>query len=125
MYSTYNEEKYVVADRFITTLKNKIYKHMRAVTKKAYFDVLDDKTYHSSIKMNPIDVKCNSYAEYNVDSDSKGAKFKISDHVRFSKYESIFVKRCASNWSKEVLIISKIKNTVPRNQIKKNLEYKN
>ena len=120
MYSTYNEEKYVVADRFITTLKNKIYK--QSCDKKAYFDVLDDKTYHSSIKMNPVDVKCNSYAEYNVDSNSKGAKFKISDHVRFSKYESIFVKRYASNWSKEVLVISKIKNTVPRNQIKKDLE---
>ena len=90
MYSTYSEEKYVVADRFITTLKNKIYKHMRAVTKKAYFDVLDDNTYHSSIKMNLIDVKCNSYAECNVDSNSKGAKFNISDHVRFFKVRKYF-----------------------------------
>ena len=55
MYSTYNEGKYVVAERFITTLKNNIYRHMRAVSKNVYFDVLDDildkynNTYHNTI----------------------------------------------------------------------------
>ena len=43
MYSTYNEEKSVAAERFITTLKNKIFKHMTAISKNVYFDVLDDK----------------------------------------------------------------------------------
>ena len=71
MYSTYNEGKSVVAESFIKTLKNKIYKHMTAVSKKIYFDVLDDifdkynNTYHRTIKMKPIDNKSNSYAEYN------------------------------------------------------------
>ena len=42
MYSTYNEGKSVVAERFIRTLKNKIFKHMTAISKNVYFDVLDD-----------------------------------------------------------------------------------
>ena len=63
MYSTYNEGKSVVAERFIRTLKNKLYKHMTATGKNVYYDVLDDvvnkynNTKHSTIKMKPIDVK--------------------------------------------------------------------
>ena len=71
MYSTYNEGKSAVAERFIKTLKNKIYKHMTAVSKNVYFEVLDDivdeynNTYHRTIKMRPIDVKSDSFVEYN------------------------------------------------------------
>ena len=63
MYSTYNEGKSVVAERFIRTLKNKLYKHMTATGKNVYYDVLDDvvnkynNTWHNSIKMRPIDIK--------------------------------------------------------------------
>ena len=77
MYSTYNEGKSVVAGRFIRTLKNKIYKHMTAISKNVYFDVLDDiddgynNTYHKTIKMKPIDVEDNSFAEYNEESNEK------------------------------------------------------
>ena len=62
MYSTYNEGKSVVAERFIRTLENKIFKHMKAVSKNVYFDVLDDivdkynNTVHRTIKVKPIDV---------------------------------------------------------------------
>ena len=62
MYSTYNEGKSVVAERFIRTLKNKLYKHMTTTSKNVYYDVLDDivnkynNTKHSIIKMKPIDV---------------------------------------------------------------------
>ena len=42
MYSTYNEGKYVVAERFIRILKNKIFKHITAISKNVYFDVIDD-----------------------------------------------------------------------------------
>ena len=62
MYSTYNEGKSVVAERFIRTLKNKLYKHMTASGKNAYYDDLDDivneyyNTKHSTIKMKPKDV---------------------------------------------------------------------
>ena len=51
MHSTYNEGKPVVAERFIRTLKNKIFKHMTAISKNAYFDVLDDivNKYHNTV----------------------------------------------------------------------------
>ena len=115
MYSTYNEGKSVVAERFIRTLKNKIFKHMTAVSKNVYFDVLDDivdkynNTVHRTIKMKPIDVTSDSYAEYNEDSNVTKPKFKVGDHVKISKYKNIFAKGYTQNWSGEVFIISKIK----------------
>ena len=69
MYSTCNEGKSVVAERFVRTLKNKIFKHMTTTSKNVYFDVLDDivnkynNTVHRTIKTKPIDVTGNSYAE--------------------------------------------------------------
>ena len=119
MYSTHNEAKSVVAERFIRTLKNKIYKHMTAMSKNVYFNVLDDivdeynDTYHKTIKMKPIDVKNDSFAEFNEESNEKDPKFKIDDHVRISKYKNNFAKGYAPNWSEEIFIIKKIKNTVP------------
>ena len=71
MYSTYNEPKSVVAERLIRTLKNKIFKHMTAVSKNVSFDVLDDivnkynNTVHKTIKMKPVDVTDNSNTECN------------------------------------------------------------
>ena len=70
-------------------------------------------TVHRTIKMKPIDVTYDSYAEYNVDSNEKDPKFKIGDHVRISKYKNILAKGYNPNWSEEVFVISKIKNTVP------------
>ena len=113
MYSMYVEGKSVVAERFIRTLKSKILKHMTTVSKNVYFDVLGgivskyNNTVHRSIKMKPIDVKSDSYAEYNEDSNEKDPKFKVGDHVRISKYKNIF-----HNWS-EAFVVTKIKNTVP------------
>ena len=63
--------------------------------------------------MKPIDVKSNSYAECNADSNDKDPKFKIRDHIGTSKCKKIFAKGNAPNWSEEVFVISKIKNTVP------------
>ena len=66
MYSTYNEGKSVVDERFITTLKNKVFRDMIAISKNVYFDVLDDilnkynNTVHRSIKMKLIDVTADS-----------------------------------------------------------------
>ena len=74
LYSTYNEGKSVVAERFIRNLKNKILKHMKAIWKNVYFDVLDDivhkynNTVHRTIKMKPIDVTDDYYAEYSENS---------------------------------------------------------
>ena len=71
---------------------------MTAVSKNIYFDVSNDivdkynSTYHRTIKMKPIDIKYDFYAEYNVGSNNKDPKFKIGDHVRISKYQNIFAK---------------------------------
>ena len=119
MYSTYNEGKSVIAERFIRTLKNKIFKHMRAISKHFYFDVLDDivnkynNTVHRTIKMKTIEVTGDSHAEYNEDSNKKDPKFKVGDHVRISKYKNILAKGYAPNWSEDVFVDSWIKNAVP------------
>ena len=119
MYSTYNEGKSVVAERFIRTLKNKIFKHMTAVLKNVCFDVLDDivnkynKTIHRATKIKPIDVIYDSYAEYNEDSNKKDPKFTVGDRIRISKYKKIFAKVYTQNWSEKGFIISKMKNAVP------------
>ena len=97
MYSTYNEEKSVVAERFIRTLKNKIYKHMTAISKNVYFDVLGDivddfnNTYHKTIKMKPVDVGDDYFADYKEESNKKDPKFNVGDHVRISKFKNVFV----------------------------------
>ena len=114
MYSTYNEGKSVVAERFIRTLKN-----MTAISKNVCFDGLDDivnkynNTVHRTIKMKPIYVASDSYAEYNENSNKNNPKFEVGDHVRISKYKNTFVKGYAPKWSEEVFVVIGIKNTVP------------
>ena len=128
MYSAYDEGKSVVAERFIRTLKNKIFNHMTAIQQNIYFDVLDhivnkyNNTVHRTIKMKPIDVTSDSYAEYNEDSNKRYPKFKVGDHVRISKRKNIFVKAYAPNWLKEVFVLRKIKNTVQWTYIVRDLK---
>ena len=113
MYSTHNERKSVVAERFIRTLKNKIYKHMPAISKNVYFDVLNDivnkydNTYHKTIKIKPINDKHDSFAEYKEESNEKDPRFKVNDYVRISKYKNIFAKEYATNWSEEIFVAKK------------------
>ena len=98
MYSAYNIGKSVVAERFIRMLKNKIFKRMTAVSKNVSFDVLDsivnkyNNSNYRTIKMKPIDVTSDSYAEYNKDSNEKDPKFKVGYRVRISNYKNIFAK---------------------------------
>ena len=114
MYSIYNEGKSVVAERFIRTLKTKIYKYMTSVSKNVYIDQLDDmvgeynNTYHRTIKIKPADVKDNTYIDFNKKVNDKDPKFKVGDHVRISKYKNIFAKGYTPNWSEEVFVVSKI-----------------
>ena len=76
---------------------------MTIVSKNVYFDVLDDivdkynNTYQKTIKMKPINVKSDSFAEYNGESNEKDPKFKVGDHVRISKYKNVFAKEYAPN----------------------------
>ena len=98
MHSTNNEGKSVIAERFIRTLKNKIYKYMTSISKNVYIDKLDDivneynNTYHRTIKMKPVDVKDNTYIDFKKEINDKDPKFKVGDHVRISKYKNIFAK---------------------------------
>ena len=120
MYSTYNEGKSVVAERFIRTLKNKLYKHMTANGKNVYYDVLDDvvneynNTKHSTIKMKPMDVGDGINKRVYIDEhNEKDSRFKVGDRVRISKYKNIFAKGYTPNWSTEIFIVDKINDTVP------------
>ena len=67
--------------------------------------------------MQLIDVKNDSCAEYNEKSNEKDPKFKVSDHARISKYKYIFAKGYAPNWSEDIFVVKKIKNTLPWNYI--------
>ena len=67
--------------------------------------------------MKPIDVTDDSYAEYNEYFNKKDPKFKVGDHVRVSKYKNIFAKGYVPNWSEEVFVVSKVKNTVPQTYV--------
>ena len=92
---------------------------MTAIQQNIYFDVLVDivdkynSAVHKAIKMKPIEVINGFYAEYNEIANKKDPKFKVGDNVRISKYKNIFAKGYTPNWSEEVFVINKIKNTVP------------
>ena len=95
MYSTYTEGKSVLAEDLLERWRKKFF-NKTAVSINAYFDVLADivnkynNTVHRSIKMKPINITSDSYAEYNEDSNKKDPKFKVGDHVRISNYKNIF-----------------------------------
>ena len=97
MYSTHNEGKSVVAERFSRTLKTEICKYMTSVSKNVYINKLDDivgeyNTYHRAIKMKPVDVK-DTYIDFKKkEVDDKDPKFKVGYHLRISKYKNIFAK---------------------------------
>ena len=117
IYSIHNEGKSVVAERFIRTLKNKIYKYVTSTTKNKYIDKLHDiedeynNTYHRTIKKKPVDIKDNTQIDFDEEVNNKDPKF--GDYVRISKYKNIFAKGYMPNWLEEAFISSKIKNTVP------------
>ena len=114
MYSTHNERKSVVVERFIRSIKNKIYKHMTSISKSVYIDKLDDivnkynNARHRIITMKPIDVKDNTYIDFGKEVNDNNPKFKVGYHVRISKYKNIFAKGYTPNWSEEVFVIKKI-----------------
>ena len=87
--------------------------------KNVYICKLDDivnkynNTYHSTIKMKSVDVRSSTYIESSKEIISQNPKFKIGDTVRISKYRNIFAKGYVPNWSEEVFVIKKVKNTVP------------
>ena len=119
MYSIHNEGKSVAAERFIRTLKTKIYKYMISVSKNVFINKLDNivdeynNIYPRTIKMKPADVKGNTYIDFKKEVNYKEPKFKVDDHIRISKYKNIFAKGYTPNLSEKVFVNKKVKNTVP------------
>ena len=103
MYSTQNEGKPAVTERFIRTLKTKIYKYMALISKNEY-----NNKYHRTIKMKPVDVKNNTYIDFGKKVNDKDPKFKVGNHIRISKYKNIFTKGYTPNWSEEVFVIKEV-----------------
>ena len=150
MYSTHNEGTSVATERFIRTLKSTIYKCMTSVLKNVNIVKSDDivnkynNTYHRTIKMKPVDVKDNTYIDFNKEVNDKDPKFKIGDYARISKYKKILLNDILqiglkkSLWLKrlkilfhghmllEILMVKKLlEHFMKKNckkQIKKNLE---
>ena len=93
--------------------------HDNIISKNVYIDKLDDivnkydNTYHSTVKMKPVDVTSNTYINSSKEINYKDPKFKIGDIVKISKYKIIVAKGYVPNWSEEVFVIKRIKNTVP------------
>ena len=89
MYSTYNEEKAFVAERFIRTWKAKVYKYMTSISKNVFIYKLDDivneynNKYHRTSKMKPVGVQDNTYIEFI--KEVIDPTFRVGDHVRISK----------------------------------------
>ena len=116
MYSTHNEAKCVIAERFIRTLQIKIYKDRTSVSKIVCIEKLDDivnkynNTYYSTIKMKHFNVKPNTYIDSSKEINDKNSKFKISDNVTILKYKNAFAKEDTPNWL--LLWFKKVKNTV-------------
>ena len=92
---------------------------MTSISKIVYIDkfvVIVNKynnMYHSIIKMKPVDVNPSTYIDFNIENDKEYPKFKVGDHVRVSKYKSIFEKVYISNCSEEMFVIKNVKNTLP------------
>ena len=113
MYSTHNGGK--SAERFIRTLKNKIFKHMRGVSKNVYFEVLDDivnkynNTVHRSIKMKPTDIKSDSYPGYNEDSNATKLNSKLVIMLRFQNTKKLLLKDTRKIGQEKFLLLGKLK----------------
>ena len=119
IHSTHNEGRSAVAERLIRIIENKIYKYMTSISKNMYIHKLNDIVHkyhnkkHRTITMKPIDVKDNTYIDFRKEGNYNDPKFRVGDHVRISKYKNIFAKCYTPNWSEEVFMIKKIKNTAP------------
>ena len=92
---------------------------MTSESKNVYINKLDDivsecnNRYHRTTQMKPVDVKDNTYIDFKKEVNNKDPKFKVGDRVRISKYKNTFPKGYTPNWSEEVFVVKKVRNTVP------------
>ena len=114
MYSTHDEGKSVVAERFIKISKNEIHKYITSISKNMYIDKLNDivnkynNIYHTTIKKNPSVLNQAYILTLNKENNKEGSKLKVGDIVRISKYRNIFAKGFVPNWSEEVFVVKKV-----------------
>jgi hypothetical protein len=126
LYSTENEEKSSVVERWIGTMKQHMFKYFTANDTFKYYDILDklvknyNNTVHSSIKMTPVEasklkneltVYKNLYPE--KEELLKKPKFKVGNRVRITKKKGKFEKGYTTRWTKEIFVIEKVLNTNP------------
>jgi len=127
LYSTENEEKSIVVERWNRTMKEQMFKYFTANSTRKYINILDEfvnsynNTVHSSIKMYPIEaskrenenqVWRNMYGDYSP-PERKAPKFSINDNVRITKKKGIFNKGYTPRWTEEVFIVSEVRYTDP------------
>ena len=127
IYSTGNEEKSSVIERWNRTMKERMFKYFSANSTRRYIDILDDlvdrynNTKHSSIKMTPVEaskktnereVFSNLYGEDIYDPISK-PKFMLGDTVRITKKKTIWDKGYTPRWTEEIFSISQVQHTDP------------
>ena len=131
MYWIHNKRKSVVSERFIRTLKTKIFKYMTSGSKNIYIDKLNDivteynNTHHRTIRIKPVNVKDNTYIDIKKEVNDKDPKLKVGDHLRISACKNILAKGYTPNWSQEVFVNIKVKNKVPLSYAINDLNGKN
>ena len=125
LYSTENEEKSSVVERWIRTMKEKMWKYFTDNNTNHYVDILPDlvedynNTKHSSIKMTPVEASKNELTVWrNLYPDRLkkidiNPKFSIGDKVRISKKKTTFEKGYTTRWTEEIFTITKINHTSP------------
>ena len=122
MYSTHSS---VVAERFIRTLKNKIYEYIISIPKNISINKLDNivnkynNTYHRTIAMKPADVKSSSYTDFKKENNKEGFKFKVNGHARISKYKNIM---CRGHMLLVILTVKKLLESFRKNSYKKQIQ---
>ena len=130
MYSTFNEGKAVVIERFNRTLKNKMFKYFTANGTYKYIDILSslineyNNKKHSSTKLSPNELYFNGKKNYLTKKKNKipiSYDFKIGDKVRISKFKKKFEKGYTPNWTEEIFIIYAINMTNPVTYLIKDL----
>ena len=124
LYSTENEEKSSVVERWNRTMKEKMFKYFSANSTRKYIDILDElvedynNTVHSSIKMTPVEASKeeneNKVWRTLYDPPERNTpKFSVGDKVRISRKKGIFEKGYTPKWTEEIFTISKIQYTDP------------
>ena len=135
LYSTENEEKSSVCERWNRTIKTKLWKQFTVLSNTQYLSILPkileqyNNTKHSSVKMTPVEAskkKNESTVYFNLYGDmeqlSSKPKFKVGDKVRISKYmRKIFDKGYTPNWTEEIFLVDKIQSTNPITYMLKDL----